>query len=170
MASGYLRVPGARNDATDKTDNSVTLHFTNEAADVRIVGDDSVPPSRKLYQHFFFGTDANFSDPLTAGSYNNGLWGEIREINSDHRSVVIQCEGTSSIDFDVKVFFSRAASSSHEYEITSLASTANTTQWLQVNIPASVGYDYYMKVQIRPETGQTGNNLNFKCYLAGRGG
>jgi len=125
-------------------------------------------PARDVFLDWAFGNDTTYSASLTAGSANNGLVLDMRELNSSMRSLVFETEATSGIDYDYTVSFSRDGDAANAYQVAAAVTIA--TAFNQVNLPESLGYDQYVHVGITPDAAQTGTKLNFKVYLTGRGG
>lgn len=125
-------------------------------------------PARDHFIDWFFGSDVALSAALTAGSENNGLWIDMREINPNARSIVVQAGSGTSLNYNYSVYFSRSGLTADRYLVAT--ATAVTTEFKQINIPASLGYDGYIQLSITPDALQTGANLTFRAYLVGRGG
>lgn len=127
-------------------------------------------PARDRYQDFFFGADDALSAALTAAAANNGLWVDQSYVNVNQRSIVI-INGDAAPSFSYTVEFSRnGLGSSTDDTYTVVALTAATSRITRVNLPASLGYEGFVRLVITPDAGQTGAKLTFKAYLAGRGG
>lgn len=124
-------------------------------------------PARDYLIDWAHGSDSAY-DTLTVNTYNAGVWLDMSEYNPNMRSIVIVNEDGTSIDFDYAINFARDNIGTDSYEVA--AATAETATPLQINLPATLGYDKYVQCEIRPEVGQTGTELNFKAYLVGRGG
>lgn len=129
-------------------------------------------PARDYYLDYFWGTDDAFiTTEIAAGSETMGSILDMREINPNARSIVIQTSDATAIDFTYTVYFSRSGIDADKYT-TSLTAQHNTTgvDFVRVNVPASVGYDLYIHLGINPAAGQTAANRKFRAYLVGKGG
>lgn len=163
----------AKDNKLDKNNNQVYDQLGNPAANVlaelkNLAGTLGLyTPARDFFLDWFHGSDTAF-DTLTAGSANDGVWLDMSEINPDARSLVIINEDGATLDFDYVIKFSRDGLADDEYTVASNAT--NTATPLQVDLPASLGYDKFVQCEITPDAGQVGTKLNFKVYLVGRGG
>lgn len=125
-------------------------------------------PSRDVFNSWFFGSDTA-TEALTANTLANGLWLDQSLLHPSARSIVI-INGNAAPDYAYTIEYSRNAlgvAGSDTYTVTSVAAGAKA-QIVQVAFPA--GYDKFVRLTITPTTGQAGTQLNFKAYLAGRGG
>ena len=140
---------------------------TNQAKHIHIASTAVIPASRDVFLDWFHGTSTTFTT-LTAGIVNVGLVLEQREINPSARSIVIRAATGTALDYDYEVKFSPTGLAADEYVITS--GTSITTEFTQVNLPATFGYDQFVRLEITPDAAQTGAQLSFRAYLTGRGG
>lgn len=128
-------------------------------------------PARDVFLDFFFGSDDTLSSALTANQWtspNVGLFVDMSVVDVNHRSVVI-VNGNASPSYSYRVYFSRNGGGSETDDIYLVASGTSTSQIKQINLPASLGYDAYVRLDLNPDIGQTGTQLTFKAYLIGRG-
>lgn len=151
-------------DRSGKDAGNVIAELTNLANTLGLY-----TPARDVFLDYFYGTDTALSAALTAGSANNGLALDMREINPNARSIVIQAGTGTALDYDYEIFFSRNGLIADAYT-TGLTGTAIATEFLQVNLPASEGYDQYVHLVITPDGAQSGAQLTFRGYLTGKGG
>lgn len=130
-------------------------------------------PARDVFLDFFFGSDDTLSSALTANQWtspNVGLFVDMSQLAANQRSIVI-INGNASPSYSYRVYFSRNALGSATDDIYLVASgSAVTSQIKQVDLPAALGYDAYVRLDLNPDTGQSGTQLTFKAYLIGRGG
>lgn len=129
-------------------------------------------PARDLFSSFSLGSETVLQT-LTVSAANNGLWLDMSLIRPDARSLVI-VNGSSggAVDYAYTVQFSRnglGVTTDDTYGVLTVAAGAKA-QIVSVPLPASYGYDRYMRVVITPTTAQAGAQLTFKAYLIGRGG
>ena len=124
-------------------------------------------PARDVFVDWLYGQDGTYSATLTKGSANNGLPGDISEINPDARSIVIIAEDDTTLDYDYLIQFSR--NGVDDWYTVASANTVSVSP-NQIDLPASLGYDQYVKAVITPDAGQSDTNAQMKVYLTGRGG
>jgi hypothetical protein len=132
-------------------------------------------PARDLFLGWFFGSDNVFyTFPLAATKYS-GLFQDFSLYNPGARQIVIiNGNGATGCDFSGTVEFSRNGigdATLDSYEVSSLAIAAGAKGAITVlPIPASAGYDNFIRLNLTATAGQTANQLKFRAYLTGRGG
>jgi len=140
----------------------------NSVPKITVDSTSIIPPAMSIYLDWFHGTDAT-PVVLPAGSASPGVWLDMREINTAHRSIVL-LNGNASPDYAYNIYFSRNGTSAAQYLVKAVGAGAQLQQIQEVLDAATYGYDQYVKVEIIPTVGQTGTQLDFQVYLAGRGG
>jgi len=137
---------------------------------VHVIKNDEIPPHRDVFLDFFHGHDAGYS-ALTVNVFNPGVWLEMREMNPHTRSIVIKNGDAASRDYAYTIYFSRNKDDADRYAVKTVLAGAKPDQVIrEVLDAANYGYDQYVKVEIKPTTGQAVDQLNFQVYLTGRGG
>jgi len=151
-------------DSSGKDAGNVIAELTNLANTLGLY-----TPARDIFVDWFFGNE-DTAETLTAGSANAGSWLDMSALNADMRSIVIQNSDATSLDYDYEIYFSRNGLDADQYLIAS--GTAITTEFEQIVLDATNGYDLYIKLVITPDAGQgtPSAELDYQAYLVGRGG
>lgn len=124
-------------------------------------------PAQRLYTSWLFGADDVSVTRTVAAGVDDSLWTDMSLLSADHRQIsIVNSSAADSLTF--KVFLSRngIGAADDKYELTGLAGTANSGAITPIILPASIGYDKFIMVEITPVT----STQTFKMYLNGRGG
>ena len=158
---------GARNVALVDPSTGTALGVQNGGLPVR----DVLPPARDYFLTWLFGSDAAL-ETLTVNVDNDGtITADMTLINPNARQLVI-INGNATPDYSYSLLFSRNGlwSTTDDLYIGVTATLGAKSQVQPVLLPASVGYDRFCRLRIKPTGGQAGTQLQFKAYLVGRGG
>lgn len=133
-------------------------------AGVGVVND----PSRDVYINWLYGTEDTYGPVLTANVAKVFPFAEMSLLNPNARSITIITGASATYNYLIECSRNSAPVAADTYTISS--GTTTTLAIANIVIPATMGYDRYIRLTITPAVGQAGAQLNFKAYLAGRGG
>lgn len=157
----YIAVDGAWSVAPPKV--ALTGGLVNGGFKVA----DVYQPARDIFLDWFFGADDTL-ETITVDTENEGNWIEISQWDPYLRQIVI-VNGNAAPSFSYTVYLSRNGLDVDKY--VAKASAASTAQFTAIDMSApTLGHDLYVRLDINPDVGQTGDKLTFQAYAVGRGG